>query len=114
MGKKIKKYLNYDNKLNKIDFITILIIVLLYSFLSFYRLGSNISPNTFERVNKNDKLLIELKEMDDVIKFKIFSGEQNSKYKLYLSNLAAPIRFELMNNGVRVRCLTAWPWGNVY
>ena len=85
MGKKIKKYLNYDNKLNKIDFITILIIVLLYSFLSFYRLGSNISPNTFERVNKNDKLLIELKEMDDVIKFKIFSGEQNSKYKLYLS-----------------------------
>lgn len=85
MGKKIKKYLNYDNKLNKIDFITILIIVLLYSFLSFYRLGSNISPNTFEKVNKNDKLLIELKEMDDVIKFKIFSGEQNSKYKLYLS-----------------------------
>lgn len=85
IDKKITKYLNYDKKFNKVDLLTITIIVLLYSLLSFYRLGSNVSPNTFERFNKEDKLIIELKEETDVIKMKIFSGEQNSKYHLYLS-----------------------------
>ncbi len=26
--------------------------------------------------------------------------------------MAAPVRFELTHRGVRVHCLTAWPWGN--
>ena len=60
IDKKITKYLNYDKKFNKVDLLTITIIVLLYSLLSFYRLGSNVSPNTFERFNKEDKLIIEL------------------------------------------------------
>lgn len=86
INKKITKFLNEESKFNKKDLITIAIIVLLYTLLSFYKLGSNISPNTFERFNTNDKLIIELKEPDDVIQLKIFSGEQNSKYHLYLSN----------------------------
>lgn len=84
--KKMTKYLNYNGKFNKVDIITITVIVLLYSLLSFYRLGSNISPNTFERFNPTDKLIIELKEPEDIIQMKIFNGEQNSKYNLYLSN----------------------------
>ncbi len=86
MLKKISKYLNEENRLNLTDLITILIIVFLYSILSFYKLGSNVMPNTFERFKTNDKLVIELKEADDIIQFKIFSGEQNTKYHLYLSN----------------------------
>ena len=85
INKKINKYLNDDSKFNKIDLITIIIITLLYSLLSFYKLGSTVSPNTFERFNITDKLIIQLKEPDDVIRMKIFSGEQNSKYNLYLS-----------------------------
>ena len=27
--------------------------------------------------------------------------------------MAAPVRFELTHNGVRVHRLTAWPWGNI-
>lgn len=27
--------------------------------------------------------------------------------------MAAPVRFELTRNGVRVHCLTAWLWGNL-
>lgn len=83
--KKINKYLNEEGKFNKLDLITLAVIVLLYSLLSFYKLGSNISPNTFERFNTTDKLIIELKEPDDIIKMKMFSGEQNFKYNLYLS-----------------------------
>lgn len=26
--------------------------------------------------------------------------------------MVAPARFELAHDGVRVHCLTAWPWGN--
>ena len=26
--------------------------------------------------------------------------------------MVAPVRFELTHVGVRVQCLTAWPWGN--
>ena len=27
--------------------------------------------------------------------------------------MAAPVRFELTHVGVRVQCLTAWPWGKI-
>lgn len=86
IDKKITKYLNYDKKFNKIDLITIAVIVLLYSLLSFYRLGSNVSPNTFDRFKISDQLIIELVEPTDIIQIKVFSGEQNSKYSLYLSD----------------------------
>ena len=85
MLKKITKYLNEDSKFNKIDLLTILLIAILYGILSFINLGSNVCPNTFVRVKQGEKLLIELKDIDDVILFKVFSGEQNSKYRLALT-----------------------------
>ena len=85
MLKKVEGFLNEESKFNKKDLITIFIIILLYTILSFINLGSQICPNTFKRFQKDEKLLIELEESDDIILFKVFSGEQNSKYKLSLT-----------------------------
>lgn len=85
MFNKINKYLNNKGKFNKIDLITITVITLLYAILSFINLGSQLCPNTFIRFQEGEKLLIELEDVDDVILFKVFSGEQNSKYNLSLT-----------------------------
>lgn len=86
MFKKISKYLNDENKFNKVDLITIVVIIILYSILSFYKLGSNIAPNTFERFKKDERILIELTEPDDIIQFKLFNGEQNSNFQIFISS----------------------------
>lgn len=84
--KKIKEFLNEDNeKLNKKDYLVIGTIILIYTIISFINLGSMTNPNTFLRAEQTDKVIIELKNAEDVIKMKIFNGECNTKYQLYSS-----------------------------
>lgn len=85
--KNIKNFLNEENKkLNIKDFTTIAVIIVVYSLLSFYRLGSTASPNTFKDFQKDSSIVIELQKEDSVIKFKSFNGEKNAHYKVYISN----------------------------
>lgn len=85
--KNIKNFLNEENKkLNIKDFTTIAVIVVVYSLLSFYRLGSTASPNTFKDFQKDSSIVIELQKEDSIIKFKSFNGEKNAHYKVYISN----------------------------
>ncbi len=84
--KKIKDFLNEDNeKLNKKDYLVIGTIILIYTIISFINLGSMTNPNTFLRAEQTDKVIIELKNAEDIIKMKIFNGECNTKYQLYSS-----------------------------
>ena len=84
--KKIKEFLNEDNeKLNKKDYLVLGFIVLIYTIISFINLGLMINPNTFLRTEQTDKVIIELKNEEDIIKMKIFNGECNTKYQLYSS-----------------------------
>lgn len=83
----LKNFLNEPNtKLNIKDYIALGIILIAYSVISFINLGSTINPNTFLRVEKTDKVIIKLKNQEDIIKMKIFNGECNTKYQLYSSN----------------------------
>lgn len=85
--KNIKNFLNEENKkLNIKDFTTIVVIIVVYSLLSFYRLGSTASPNTFKDFQKDSSIVIELQKEDSIIKFKSFNGEKNAHYKVYISN----------------------------
>lgn len=85
--KNIKNFLNEENKkLNIKDFTTIVVIIVVYSLLSFYRLGSTTSPNTFKDFQKDSSIVIELQKEDSIIKFKSFNGEKNAHYKVYISN----------------------------
>lgn len=85
--KNIKNFLNEENKkLNIKDFTTIAVIIVVYSLLSFYRLGSTASPNTFKDFQKDSSIVIELQKEDSIIKFKSFNGEKNAHYKVYISN----------------------------
>ena len=82
----LKNFLNKPNtKLNIKDYIALGIILIAYSVISFINLGSTINPNTFLRVEKTDKVIIKLKNQEDIIKMKIFNGECNTKYQLYSS-----------------------------
>ena len=82
----LKNFLNEPNtKLNIKDYIALGIILIAYSVISFINLGSTINPNTFLRVEKTDKVIIKLKNQEDIIKMKIFNGECNTKYQLYSS-----------------------------
>lgn len=82
----LKNFLNEtSDKLNIKDYITLGVILIAYSVISFINLGSTINPNTFLRVEKTDKVIIKLKNQEDIIKMKIFNGECNAKYQLYSS-----------------------------
>lgn len=82
----LKNFLNEPNtKLNIKDYIALGIILIAYSVISFINLGSTINPNTLLRVEKTDKVIIKLKNQEDIIKMKIFNGECNAKYQLYSS-----------------------------
>lgn len=82
----LKNFLNEPNtKLNIKDYIALGIILIAYSVISFINLGSTVNPNTFLRVEKTDKVIIKLKNQEDIIKMKIFNGECNTKYQLYSS-----------------------------
>lgn len=82
----LKNFLNEtSDKLNIKDYITLGVILIAYSVISFINLGSTINPNTFLRVEKTDKVIIKLKNQEDIIKMKIFNGECNTKYQLYSS-----------------------------
>lgn len=82
----LKNFLNEPNtKLNIKDYIALGIILIAYSVISFINLGSTVNPNTFLRVEETDKVIIKLKNQEDIIKMKIFNGECNAKYQLYSS-----------------------------
>lgn len=98
--RRIKEFLNEENeKLNFKDFLTISIIVLLYGVLSFYKLGTTTSPNTFYSIKKADSLIVELKNEEDIIKMKSFSGSKNSMYQIYISNDGEKYHYVTKING---------------
>ncbi len=83
----MNKGLNYKTKkITKIDFIILGIIILFYSILSFINLGSFKNPQTFYTFNKNEEVILELREDSDIIKIKFFNGELNGNYQFYVSN----------------------------
>lgn len=84
---KVKAYLNEDNKkLTYKDYFTILVIIIVYGLISFYNLGSKTSPNTIQTFSKMDSLIIELKTKEDIIKMKVFNGDKNAEYQIYVSD----------------------------
>lgn len=84
--KKIKEILNEENnKLNIKDYLILIFIVLIYTIISFINLGNTISPNTFFKIESTNQVVIELKQADDIIRMKIFNGNENAKYQIYTS-----------------------------
>lgn len=97
---KTKEFLNEENeKLNFKDFFTILIIILLYGALSFYKLGSMTNPNTFFNFNKADSIIVELKNEEDIIKMKSFSGSKSSMFQIYISKDGEKYHYVTRING---------------
>jgi len=83
----MKKFLECsDPCFRKKDFVVLGIIILFYTILSFYRLGSFINPNTFYDAQKGDELTVELNSRDDIIKMKLFNGDKNASYKIFVAD----------------------------
>lgn len=84
--KNIINYFSDDNyRLNVLDYITIIAIVLVYSIISFYNLGSRTSIDTYYYAKADDVITIELNNIEDIIKMKVFNGVNNSNYKISVS-----------------------------
>lgn len=84
--KKIEDFLNEEiTKLNYKDYIILGLIILIYSFISFYRLGSATSPNTFVDFQKGSSIIIKLQKEESIIRLKAFNGEKNAHYKVFVS-----------------------------
>lgn len=84
--KKIKEFFNEEiTKLNYKDYIILGLIILIYSFISFYRLGSATNPNTFVDFQKGSSIIIKLQKEESIIRLKAFNGEKNAHYKVFVS-----------------------------
>lgn len=84
--KKISKILNEKTKkLTKIDYIILGILILTYSILSFINLGSLNNPQTFYRFEK-EEVVLKLNDLTDVIRIKLYNGEESGNYNLYVSS----------------------------
>ena len=68
------------------DYITMIIIIILYGILSFYKLGSFENPNTFQDFKATDTLIIEMTNIENIVKMKTFNGSKNSEYQIYVSD----------------------------
>lgn len=82
----IKKFFNQQgHNMELADYITLGIIVLFYTILSFINLGSTKNPQTFYTFSKNESVTLELQDVTDIIKMKLYNGEISGKYYLYAS-----------------------------
>ena len=72
---------NKTSKMSKKDYIILGIIVLFYSVLSFINLGSFKNPQTFYKLSKNEELIIELINYENLHNIKIYNGRKTGKYK---------------------------------
>lgn len=83
--KKLNIILNDTFKwFNKYDLIIFIFLILFCSFFSFQKLGNYNSPNTFYRFNE-EEIIVDLKRQVDVNQIKLFNGEKDSNYNLYVS-----------------------------
>ena len=69
---------------NRYDLVIFIIFVLFCSFFSFQKLGNYKSPNTFYRF-EDENIIIDLKKQTDINQIKIFNGERESDYNVYVS-----------------------------
>lgn len=84
---KLKRILNNKVKhLTKIDYLILGIIVLIYSVLSFINLGSFTNPQTFYEFKNNEGVVFEFTDLTDVIRIKLYNGEEAGNYELYVSS----------------------------
>ena len=62
-----------------------------------------------------DKVMANSVSHDDLMQEHLKDKDYQRIYlEISFIYLAAPVRFELTHRGVRVHCLTAWPWSNIY
>lgn len=84
--KRIKEILNTkERKMLKIDYLIIGIIIILYTILSFINLGSMTNPQTFKYLSKQEALIIELRNQEDVLKTKFYNGDVTGPISIYSS-----------------------------
>ena len=81
--KKIMFFFTENSKFCLKDILVVLCIVLIYGFISFYKLGNIHSPNTFYRVMNGEEVVFDFSQEQEIIHFKYFNGEVNSKYQVY-------------------------------
>jgi len=66
-----------DTKLYRKDFIFMAVITLVYSAVALYNLGDTKAPQTFEVIDENSVIMMELPEETKVSDLKIYLGPQN-------------------------------------
>lgn len=74
---KEEKAIIKDTKLHKNDFILMTVITLVYSVIALYNLGDMKAPQTFEIVDNNTAIELELPEETNVSNINIYLGAQN-------------------------------------
>ena len=85
--KKISNILNERiEKLTKVDYIILGIIILTYGILSFINLGSLNNPQTFYKFEKGEEVVLKFSDLTDVIRIKLYDGEESGNYSLYVSS----------------------------
>lgn len=84
--KKLNDIYNKETeKMTKLDYIIIILIMFLYGILSFINLGSNENPQTFQHLEQDDAIIIELEREEDLIRTKYFSGDLAGEFAIYSS-----------------------------
>lgn len=83
---KLNKILNdKSNKMKKTDWIIAIILCLIFGIFAFYKLGSNINPETYAYFNNNDTVNFELNKVTYVSKMRYFMGSDIGDYSIYYS-----------------------------
>lgn len=89
---------------NRYDLVIFIIFVLFCSFFSFQKLGNYKSPNTFYRF-EDENIIIDLKKQTDINQIKIFNGERESDYNVYVSENNS--EYDLLTE---YKCSGAFSW----
>ncbi len=66
-----------DTKLHKIDYILMAVITLIYSAVALYNLGDTKAPQTFETLDQNSSIVLELSEETKISDINIYLGARN-------------------------------------
>lgn len=89
---------------SRYDLVIFIIFVLFCSFFSFQKLGNYKSPNTFYRF-EDENIIIDLKRQADINQIKIFNGERESDYNVYVSENNS--EYDLLTE---YKCSGAFSW----
>lgn len=76
---------NKSKIMTKKDYIILAIITIIYSIISFINLGSTTNPQTFYKFNQDEAITIKLNSIDDIIRIRTYTGEQQGEYAIYTS-----------------------------